>query len=71
MRAGGCRPGPAGWSSSLLDARGAAAGKFNVTVHGSSGVNVGDNNTRVNHFGGTSADRDVYHADRDMTINPR
>jgi RIP homotypic interaction motif len=56
----------------LLDASGAAAaGKYNVTVHGSSGVQVGDNNTQVNHFGGISAGRDVYHADRDMTINPR
>jgi hypothetical protein len=55
----------------LLDARGAQAGKYNVAVHGSSGVQVGDNNTQVNHFGGISAGRDVYHADRDMTINPR
>lgn len=55
----------------LLDARGTAAGKYAVTVQDSSGVQIGDNNTQVNHFGGITAGRDAYYADRDMTINTR
>jgi RIP homotypic interaction motif len=62
--------GAAGELLKLLDPRGAAAGKYNVTVTGSSGVQVGDHNTQVNHFGEVSAGRDVYHAGRDITINP-
>jgi hypothetical protein len=48
-----------------------AAGKYNVTVQDSSGVQVGDNNTQVNHFGTISAGRDAYYSGGDMTINPR
>jgi len=55
----------------LLDARGAAAGKYTVAVQNSSGLQVGDHNTQVNHFGGLTAGRDAYYAERDMTINPR
>lgn len=54
----------------LLDARGTASGKYAVSVQNSLGVQVGDHNTQVNHFGGITAGRDVYYADRDMTINP-
>jgi hypothetical protein len=35
----------------LLDAPGMAAGKYAVTVQNSAGVQVGDHNTQVNHFG--------------------
>ncbi len=55
----------------LLDARGTAAGKYAVTVANSSGVQVGDHNTQVNHFFDITAGRDAYCAGRDMTINPR
>jgi len=55
----------------LLDARGSAAGKYTVTIQDSSGVQVGDNNTQVNHFGSITAGGDAYYAGRDMTINPR
>ena len=55
----------------LLDAAGSAAGKYTVTVQDSSGVQVGDNNTQVNHFGTVTAGRDAYYAGQDMTINPR
>ena len=54
----------------LLDAQGTAAGKYAVRVQNSAGVQVGDHNTQVNHFGVT-AGRDAYFAGRDMTINPR
>jgi hypothetical protein len=53
----------------LLDARGAAAGKYVVTIQDSKGVQVGDHNTQVNHFGGVTAGRDAYYAARDMTID--
>jgi hypothetical protein len=55
----------------LLDACGTAAGKYTVTVQGSSGVQVGDHNTQVNHFGGISAGRDAYYSGGDMTVDPR
>lgn len=55
----------------LTDARGSAAGKYTVNVQDSSGVQVGDNNTQVNHFGGITAGRDAYYARRDMNVNPR
>ena len=55
----------------LLDAVGSAAGRYTVTVQDSSGVQVGDHNTQVNHFGTITAGRDAYYAGRDMTINPR
>lgn len=55
----------------LLDAAGSAAGKYDVTVQDSSGVQVGDDNTQVNHFGTISAGRDAYYSSGDMTINPR
>ena len=35
----------------LHDAAGARAGKYNVTVNNSQGVQVGDGNTQINHFG--------------------
>jgi len=53
----------------LLDEQGTAAGKYAVTVHNSAGVQVGDHNTQVTHFGVT-AGRDAYYAGRDMTVNP-
>ncbi|MCL2583228.1 MAG: hypothetical protein FWE35_12315 [Streptosporangiales bacterium] len=34
----------------LLDQSGASAGKYNVTVQGSQGVQVGDGNSQVNNF---------------------
>jgi RIP homotypic interaction motif len=34
----------------LVDAAGARAGKYNVTVRDSSGVQIGDGNIQVNHF---------------------
>lgn len=52
----------------LVDARGAAAGKYNVSIQGSSGVQVGDHNSQVNNFGGISAGRDGFYAGRDMNI---
>jgi RIP homotypic interaction motif len=36
----------------LVDAAGAAAGKYNVTIKDSKGVQVGDHNVQVNRFGG-------------------
>jgi len=53
----------------LLDERGAAAGKYTVTIQNSAGVQVGDHNTQYNSFGTVTAGRDAYSADRDMTIN--
>lgn len=53
----------------LIDARGAAKGKYVVSVQNSAGVQVGDHNSQVNNFGGVSAGRDAYSAGRDMTIN--
>ena len=35
----------------LVDAAGSAAGKYQVVVHGSHGVQVGDHNTQHNTFG--------------------
>jgi hypothetical protein len=35
----------------LVDAAGARAGKYAVTITGSQGVQVGDHNTQVNRFG--------------------
>jgi RIP homotypic interaction motif len=55
----------------LRDAAGSAAGKYHVTVQDSSGVQAGDHNTQVNHFGTITAGHDAYYAGRDMTINPR
>lgn len=52
----------------LLDAHGAAAGKYVVSIQNSAGVQVGDHNSQVNHFGGITAGRDAYYAGRDMTI---
>lgn len=52
----------------LIDARGTAAGKYNVTVQDSAGVQVGDHNSQVNNFG-VSAGRDAYYAVRDMNIS--
>jgi hypothetical protein len=54
----------------LIDQPGAKSGKYNVTMRDSQGVQIGDGNTQVNHFGVT-AGRDAYYAGRDMTINPR
>jgi hypothetical protein len=51
----------------LVDARGTAAGKYIVSVQGSEGVQVGDNNTQANYFGGTHAARDAYAAGQDIT----
>lgn len=34
----------------LLDQEGASAGKYNVTIKGSKGVQVGDGNSQVNNF---------------------
>lgn len=36
----------------LVDAAGARAGKYKVTIKDSQGVQVGDNNIQVNRFGG-------------------
>lgn len=36
----------------LVDAAGARAGKYAVTITGSRGVQVGDNNVQINRFGG-------------------
>jgi len=36
----------------LVDAAGTAAGKYNVTIKDSTGVQVGDHNVQVNRFGG-------------------
>jgi hypothetical protein len=36
----------------LVDATGTAAGKYNVTIRDSRGVQVGDHNVQVNRFGG-------------------
>jgi hypothetical protein len=36
----------------LADAAGTAAGKYNVTIKDSQGVQVGDHNVQVNRFGG-------------------
>lgn len=36
----------------LVDAAGARAGKYNVTIKDSQGVQVGDHNIQVNRFGG-------------------
>ena len=52
----------------LLDAQGAAGGKYVVSIQNSAGVQVGDHNSQVNHFGGITAGRDAYYAGRDMTI---
>jgi hypothetical protein len=52
----------------LLDAHGAAAGKYVVSIQNSAGVQVGDHNSQVNNFGGITAGRDAYYAGRDMTI---
>jgi RIP homotypic interaction motif len=52
----------------LLDAPGAAVGKYVVSIQNSVGVQVGDHNSQVNHFGGITAGRDAYYAGRDMTI---
>jgi hypothetical protein len=38
----------------LVDAAGSAAGKYQVVVHGSRGVQVGDHNTQHNTFGPAS-----------------
>lgn len=54
----------------LIDQQGAKSGKYNVKIKDSRGVQVGDNNTQVNHFGVT-AGRDAYYAGGDMTIIPR
>jgi hypothetical protein len=35
----------------LVDAPGTAEGKYNVTISGSQGIQVGDNNIQVNRFG--------------------
>jgi len=35
----------------LVDAAGSAVGKYQVVVHGSQGVQVGDHNTQANTFG--------------------
>ena len=35
----------------LVDEAGSAAGKYQVVVHGSQGVQVGDHNTQTNTFG--------------------
>jgi hypothetical protein len=40
----------------LVDPVGSAGGKYQVMVHGSQGVQVGDHNTQHNIFGPTSAD---------------
>jgi hypothetical protein len=57
----------------LLDAKGSQAGKYNVSVSNSAGVQVGDGNTQANYFGGThmQAGRDSYHSDHDMFVNRR
>ena len=34
----------------LIDAAGARAGKYNVTITGSQGVQLGDGNIQVNRF---------------------
>jgi hypothetical protein len=54
----------------LIDQAGARSGKYAVTISDSRGVQVGDGNTQVNHFGVT-AGRDAYYAGGDMTIHPR
>lgn len=38
----------------LVDAAGSAAGKYQVVVHGSQGVQIGDHNTQHNTFGPAS-----------------
>jgi hypothetical protein len=53
----------------LLDERGAAAGKYTLTIQNSAGVQIGDHNTQYNNFGTVTAGRDAYSAGRDMTIN--
>jgi hypothetical protein len=53
----------------LVDAQGAAAGRYVVNVQNSSGVQVGDHNSQVNNFGQLTAGRDIYSSGRDMTIN--
>jgi hypothetical protein len=35
----------------LVDATGTAAGKYDVTISGSQGIQVGDHNVQVNRFG--------------------
>jgi hypothetical protein len=35
----------------LVDQAGASAGKYNVTIHGGQGIQVGDHNTQTNTFG--------------------
>ena len=34
----------------LVDAAGARAGKYNVTIHGGQGIQIGDHNTQTNTF---------------------
>ncbi|HUN37045.1 MAG TPA: RIP homotypic interaction motif-containing protein [Trebonia sp.] len=52
----------------LLDPGGTGAGKYVVTVSNSSGVQIGDHNSQVNHFGSMTAGRDNYQANRDITV---
>jgi hypothetical protein len=52
----------------LLDPPGTAASKYLVSIQGSTGVQVGDNNSQVNNFGTTIAGRDSYRSNRDMTV---
>jgi hypothetical protein len=35
----------------LIDEAGSRAGKYQVTVHGGQGIQVGDHNTQINRFG--------------------
>jgi hypothetical protein len=53
----------------LVDAGGAAAGKYVVSVRDSSGVQIGDNNSQVNNFGQQTAGRDFYRSGADMFID--
>lgn len=52
----------------LVDARGAAAGKYVVNMQNASGVQIGDHNKTYN-FGTKAAGRDFYNAERDQYIN--
>jgi hypothetical protein len=35
----------------LIDAAGSRSGKYNVTIHGGQGIQIGDHNTQTNTFG--------------------
>jgi hypothetical protein len=52
----------------LVDPQGTQARKYVVSIQNSTGVQVGDHNSQVNHFGEMIAGRDNYRADRDVTV---